>query len=265
MIYANYHTHTMRCNHAQGTEDEYVEAAIASGMKILGFSDHTPYFALPREHYSGFRMKPEQAEDYFNSVLRVRDKYKDKITIYAGVEAEFYPKYFGDLLDNFRRFPIQYMILGQHFLDNEIGSTYAYTRTTDEVLLEKFVKQMIRAIDTGAFSYVAHPDLMEFDGDEKIYAKHYRKLCEHCLEKDMALELNLLGLGGGRHYPNEKFFKIVGEMGNKVIIGCDAHSPAMLSPGKTLDRAMDMADKFKLNLIDTIELKDPKKIYFEEE
>ena len=38
---ANYHTHTWRCHHADGTEREYVENAIAAGIKILGFSDHT--------------------------------------------------------------------------------------------------------------------------------------------------------------------------------------------------------------------------------
>ena len=39
---ANYHTHTWRCRHADGTEREYVETAIEAGLKILGFSDHTP-------------------------------------------------------------------------------------------------------------------------------------------------------------------------------------------------------------------------------
>lgn len=34
---ANYHTHTWRCRHADGTEREYVERAIEGGLKILGF------------------------------------------------------------------------------------------------------------------------------------------------------------------------------------------------------------------------------------
>lgn len=40
---ANYHTHTPRCNHAVGSEEEYVQQALKAGIKILGFSDHTPY------------------------------------------------------------------------------------------------------------------------------------------------------------------------------------------------------------------------------
>ena len=34
---ANYHTHTPRCNHAVGSEEEYVQQALKAGIKILGF------------------------------------------------------------------------------------------------------------------------------------------------------------------------------------------------------------------------------------
>ena len=39
---ANYHTHTTRCNHAVGSEREYVEKAIELGFSELGFADHAP-------------------------------------------------------------------------------------------------------------------------------------------------------------------------------------------------------------------------------
>jgi len=40
---ANYHTHTWRCGHAEGTERDYAQQAEKAGIRILGFSDHTPY------------------------------------------------------------------------------------------------------------------------------------------------------------------------------------------------------------------------------
>ena len=40
---ANLHTHTPRCRHASGTEEEYVRCALDAGLQTLGFSDHTPY------------------------------------------------------------------------------------------------------------------------------------------------------------------------------------------------------------------------------
>ena len=39
----NYHTHTTRCGHAEGTEEEYILTALRCGFKVLGFSDHTPW------------------------------------------------------------------------------------------------------------------------------------------------------------------------------------------------------------------------------
>ena len=38
----NYHGHTKRCGHAVGEDEEYVQAAIAAGYSIIGFSDHAP-------------------------------------------------------------------------------------------------------------------------------------------------------------------------------------------------------------------------------
>lgn len=39
----NYHTHTYRCGHAKGTEEEYVKAAIEGGLEVL-VSLQTPVF-----------------------------------------------------------------------------------------------------------------------------------------------------------------------------------------------------------------------------
>ena len=39
----NYHTHTFRCQHASGTEREYIESALAAGITKIGFSEHIPF------------------------------------------------------------------------------------------------------------------------------------------------------------------------------------------------------------------------------
>ena len=83
----NYHTHTTRCRHASGTEEEYVCHAIDGGLKVLGFSDHTP-FIFPDGYYTGMRMFPDQLEDYVASVLALKEKYKKDSQIYCGVEED---------------------------------------------------------------------------------------------------------------------------------------------------------------------------------
>ena len=83
----NYHSHTTRCHHAAGTEREYIEAAIESGLKVLGFSDHTPY-PFKDGYVSRIRMGMDELEDYVNTVLALRDEYRNDIEIHLGLEVE---------------------------------------------------------------------------------------------------------------------------------------------------------------------------------
>ena len=59
---ANYHTHTTRCHHASGNEEDFVLRAIENGLKIFGFSDHVP-MPFPDGHQSGFRVRIEELEE----------------------------------------------------------------------------------------------------------------------------------------------------------------------------------------------------------
>ena len=85
---ANYHTHTWRCNHATGTEEEYVKAAIDQKFDILGFSDHTPQF-FPEGYKSGFRMETGELDNYCSVVRDLRDRYRDHIQSHMGLEGEY--------------------------------------------------------------------------------------------------------------------------------------------------------------------------------
>ena len=75
ILTTNFHTHTTRCNHAAGEDRQYVEEAIKGGLKVLGFSDHSPYF-FSGDYYSTFRMKREQVLGYVDSILALKKEYK---------------------------------------------------------------------------------------------------------------------------------------------------------------------------------------------
>ena len=89
-LIANYHTHTFRCGHAsQAPEREYVEKAIADGIKILGFSDHTPYPGTANfPGRPGIRMDLSELDGYCETVLALRDEYRDEIEIHLGEKVE---------------------------------------------------------------------------------------------------------------------------------------------------------------------------------
>ena len=253
---ANYHTHTWRCHHAIGTEREYVEAAIQGGLKILGFSDHTP---MPYDggYVSDSKMTMDQLEGYVKTVLALKEEYQDKIEIHLGLEVEYYPKYFQKLVSFVSQYPIEYFLLGQHFLGNEIDDVFSGAATEREDLLARYCSQTMEAMDTGCFTYFAHPDLIRFTGDDRIYERHIRPLCEHAKKLDIPLEINCLGIWNHRHYPSEKFWKIAGEVGNKAVFGSDAHQPGTVWNPPALETARQIAQKYGLSVLETVPLKVP--------
>ena len=115
---SNFHTHTKRCRHAGGEDEEYVKYAIERGLSVLGFSDHSPYF-YDGGYISPAKMLPSEAEGYFESLLHLREKYKGTIEIKIGFETEYYPLYFDRLISEYKKYPLDYIILGQHFIGNE--------------------------------------------------------------------------------------------------------------------------------------------------
>jgi histidinol-phosphatase (PHP family) len=254
---ANYHTHTYRCHHASGTEREYIEKAIAEGLEIMGFSDHVP-MQFPDGHQSGFRVRIEELEDYIRTLEALREEYKDRIKILIGFEAEYYPAYFDAMMELIAPYDYDYMILGQHFIDNEM-SPYVSAPVTDEALLTRYVDQVLAGLATGKYTYLAHPDVYNFVGDEDVYYKHMKRLCEGCKQMDIPIEVNLLGLMGGRHYPSDRFYRIAGEVGNVAIIGCDAHHTKDVADPEALRAGEEFAAKYGLQVLETIELRDPKK------
>ena len=121
----NYHTHTFRNHHTVGTEREYIESAIKNGFQTLGFSEHAPY-RFPDGHVSYFHMFPEDLNDYIQTLLTLKAEYADRIEILIGYEAEYYPRFFDDLLARITQYPVDYLLLGQHYIHNEIDGVYVY-------------------------------------------------------------------------------------------------------------------------------------------
>ena len=247
----NYHTHTKRCHHASGEDREYVEAAIQSGLKTLGFSDHSPYL-FKNPNYRSFRMEPNEFEDYVNSVLSLKKEYKNEIDIKLGVELEYYEDKFEKTLDFIDQFPLEYKILSQHYIKSEPQGYYAGLAEGDE-LLTAYVDECITAMETGLFLYLAHPDLIGYSYSPKVLNSEYFRLCKRAKELNMPLEVNLLGLNGNRHYPKRKFFEIAAEAGANVVIGADAHSPsALINLG--VEKAHNLIKGLNLNVIEKFDI-----------
>lgn len=248
MIY-NYHTHTFRCSHAKGDEEDYIKRAIENGIKYMGFSDHFP-FICSDGHEASFRVPVCQVEDYFDTIRALREKYKNEIDIKIGFEMEYYPENFEKMLENAKKYGAEYLIMGEHFTEEEIDGVLPSSAPSDSTdRLKNYVDSVCEGMSTGVFTYVAHPDLINFTGDDGIYKEEVRRMCRASKKYDVPLEINFLGIREGRLYPRELFWKTVGEEQAPVTFGFDAHSVPAAYDGASLVKAKELVKKYKLNYI----------------
>lgn len=267
-LFANYHTHTSRCGHAVGSDEEYVLEAIKEGIKILGFSDHISYPHLPQK---GIRQDYEMLSDYLSSIEQLKQKYHDEIEIHVGFEAEYFPRfdaYYRALLTNKG---IEYLILGQHcYLRDDNEYVFYNSLHNDYQNLKRYVDDVILAMNTHLFSYVAHPDIIlnSFDEIDEKVLREMKRIIDESMKLDIPLEINvagirykengnqnLIGFISKNYYPYDEFFKIVGENNAKVVIGVDAHDPKDFLNQEAIEKAFALVDKYNLNLVDIIKIR----------
>ncbi|MCQ2787060.1 MAG: PHP domain-containing protein [Bacilli bacterium] len=235
-----YHSHTKRCGHASGEDEEYVLKAIEFGLKDYGFSDHV---ILPNVIQEGMRGAYYLLDDYLNSVKKLKEKYKDKINIYTAFECEYMPQYEDYYRSLLKDKKVDYLILGQHcyFKGNEEIWYYQHGVTG---LLE-YTEHLIAGMKTGLFLYVAHPDFFmcttgKWDNLTKECAQ---RIIDAAVKYDLPLEINLghvrryglgeyAGLNSYYEYPFPPFWQMVAKSKAKVVIGFDSHRPIdVLHPG----------------------------------
>ncbi len=262
MLTANYHTHTSRCNHAFGTEEEFILRAIDAGLEVLGFSDHTPYF-YDADFYPTHKMTMAEMPDYFNTLLLLKGKYKDKIDIKIGFETEYFSNYFDRLIKEYKSYPVDYIILGQHFVGNEgtPGSFSSFDPTSDRSKLSRYTAECIEALGTGRFSCFAHPDLLNFvpksREDEEFLIENYELLIKAAIKTETPVEINLCGIRNKRNYPNPLFWSTAGKLGADVIVGCDAHTIDGICNPAELAVAKKIISDNRLKVLDRLYLKNP--------
>ncbi len=254
----NLHTHTYRCHHATGTEREYIERAIAGGITHMGFSDHIPH-RFPDGHESFYRVFLADVEDYMETLRALREEYRDRIRIDIGFEMEYYPEYFEEMLERALSLGAEYLLLGEHFVAHEFpGGIYAGDKTESEELLCRYVDAVIEGMETGVFSYLAHPDLIHYCGEDEIYEREMRRLCQASTRLGFPVEVNFLGIRDHRHYPDERFWKIAGEEGCEVVFGYDAHDPEGACDEASLKVAEEMVEKYGLRVNPNPRVIDPR-------
>ena len=66
--------------------------------------------------------------------------------------------------------------------------------------------------------------------------------------------VNLLGIYDKRYYPNPIFLEVMSTVGNKVILGMDAHDPQRTYDKQSLEAAMTLVEKYQFELVEKMDI-----------
>lgn len=250
----NYHTHTFRCKHAVGEVDDYVRAAAAKGITVLGFADHTP---LPGHPWSSTRMSCGELPGYVQAIEKAQEEYPE-LTILKGMECEWAPElnsFYQDVL--LGEYALDYLVLGCHFFYHQGSVFSSHLDIHDAEHLAAYTVYLIECMESGLFAFVAHPDLfgltyLEWDQNTEAAAKD---IISAAKELNLPLEINGHGLKNrpidtpqGRRpaYPWLPFWELAAEQGVSVVVNSDAHHPGQVDQGLREGRAL--AERLGLKL-----------------
>ena len=262
---ANYHSHTTRCMHAAGTEEQYVQQAIETGFEILGFADHSAW-PYKSDFVANMRMHISELEGYVATVKALREKYADKICIHLGMECEAFPEFYPWLKEIREKMNFDYFILGNHYDTNDETGGFYFGKASTSAHAYRYMETTIAGMESGNFLYLAHPDLFlhrypAFDADARRVC---REICEAAKRLNMPIEYNILGhkrQPGSRSrgfvgYTSPEFWEIAAETGNRTIIGVDAHCPEDLDCVETYLATRKKLAEMGIEVLDVLDVLD---------
>lgn len=252
----DYHIHTVRCKHAEGTMEQYVQAAIAAGLTEIGFSDHLP---LPMAGPSPWNMLGDELPQYVRDVLDLRRRFPN-ITIRLGVEMDYFEGCEAPLRRLIESQAFDYVIGSVHYLP--AGSIKAdppepaamfcvdapsqldeWKRHRVDDVYRAHIGQLEKMARSGLCQVVGHCDLPKKFGFRHSpgVLEDYRRLARTLAERGLICEINTAGLRKpvGEMYPSLDILKIMRRSGVGVTLGSDAHKPQEV--GQDLDKALALA------------------------
>ncbi len=264
----DYHIHTPFCPH--GTTDtlhQYVEKAMALGLKDISFTEHAPLpegFTDPTPNQDS-GMRRDQVDAYIEAVQAVKDQYKKQLTIRVGFEVDYIEGFeeatthflntYGEVIDD--------AILSVHMLKDNTGRFHCldFSQVAFGDLVTAFgsvenvyhayfntVEQSVRS-DLGPFkpTRIGHMTLVE--KFKRVYPYTYSEAMMKQIDELLTLikaagyqlDVNTAGLfkpDCKTLYPNPTVLQRAKEKAIPLKLGSDAH------------QAADVGRRFQLDLIE---------------
>jgi histidinol-phosphatase (PHP family) len=219
------HNHTPRCNHAEGSIDAFVQAAVAKGIDIFGFADHAPM-----DFDEKYRMGFEEMSAYEAEVRRAAERYRERISLRLGYEVDYLPGHMDERVLNAK---VDYLIGSVHFIDEWGFDNPKFIGQYENADLDTVWREYFDTVEamakTRLFDIVGHLDLIKvFNYKPQV---DIRTLAEGALDAitaaEMTLELNAAGWRKpvAEAYPSLDLLRMAFDRGIPITFSSDAHHP----------------------------------------
>ncbi|MET3697261.1 histidinol-phosphatase (PHP family) [Bacillus oleivorans] len=244
------HIHTPYCPHgAKDKFEEYIEQALIKGFSSITFTEHAPLphsFADPTP-LKDSAMKEEDVEPYIIEINRLKEQYKNEITIKTGFEVDYIAGFEEETQDFLNRYGPQLddSILSVHFIkchDQWLCIDYSPDTFSEAIRLtggadhvyQLYFNQVLKSIraDLGPFKprRIGHITLAaKFQKKyppSHSFSSSITEILKEIKEKRYELDMNTAGLRKPlcrEIYPRPDILTAAKQMGIPLVFGSDAH------------------------------------------
>lgn len=238
-LHSDGHIHTALCNHATGTMEEYVIAAIDAKLHHMCFLEHMEEGIESRRITW---LSEADFDAYFTEGKRLQEKYKGSISIGLGVEVGYNPEYSQELVRRLSRRQWNRIGISCHFHRLSPGSphlnlvskkapqVFQLTREEARKVEEWYYRSLLEAVTQLPGTVLCHIDAALRYHPERSAIKPPYHLIDTLLDavkkKNMALEVNTSGMAvRGEVFPAQKIAAMALDKKIPLVAGSDAHSP----------------------------------------
>jgi histidinol-phosphatase (PHP family) len=239
----DYHTHTPLCKHAEGHPREYAAAAQRLGLPEIGFSDHSPM----RNYFDDWRMGWEEFPSYLEMVDEARADFPT-LPIRLGLEVDYLEGGEAWIEELSKAADFDCLIGAVHYIAPgwDVDNPKHISRFTDSTVEEiwaMYFRLYEKAIRTGLFDFMAHPDLPKKFGHRPTgdLRRYYDPIIQALADTGTAFEINTAGLRKDvrEMYPARQFLELAHTANIPLLINSDAHAPGEV--GADFDKAIALA------------------------
>ena len=243
------HVHSPFCPHGtDDTLDMYVMEAIKNNMDEMTFTEHMPYKNVfcDKKFLDECCMSKDATKLYIDSVLKIKEKYKDKIKINLGFEVDYVDGLENDtkeLLNEYGKY-IEDSILSVHFVkynnkyyaidyQKDFEELLSKLKTVDKVY-DLYFQTLLNAVKSDLGIYkpkrIGHPTLVRIFN--LLYPNEYKnnnlinEIVKEIKNRDYEIDVNTAGLRKeycGEMYPSGQFKELIEKYNVRCIYGSDSH------------------------------------------